>query len=75
MASCGSVLNGPCWRHQKRGTTFTEVCRAELQASTSITEDDVLVVYRSGDGKPWACKANEFEDGRFELVKPQSIIV
>ena len=57
------------WRHVKRGTIYTEVCRAELQAATSNpAEGHSLVIYRGEDGKMWARAAGEFTDGRFVEV-------
>lgn len=58
------------WRHVGRGTTYTEVGRAELQVSAGFVEEgDTLVVYRGTDGKLWARPQHEFCDGRFEEVK------
>ena len=58
------------WRHKKRGTIYTEVCRAELQAATSPPiEGELMIVYRGDDGNVWVRGAGEFNDGRFEAVK------
>ena len=57
------------WRHKKRGTTYEEIGRAELQiAAGAVFEGDTLVVYRGEDGKLWARGEREFEDGRFERL-------
>jgi hypothetical protein len=62
---------GPRWRHKTRGTTYVEIGRATVQASTgTIDEDNIVVVYRSEDGRLWARERREFEDGRFEPVPP-----
>jgi hypothetical protein len=71
---------GTRWRHKKRGTTYTEVCRAQLQAMEPAPEGHVLIVYRSDDdGRYWARPAGEFLDGRFEgcpaqELKPKSLL-
>lgn len=58
------------WRHKKRGTIYTEVCRAELQAATGNPEEgELMIVYRGEDGNVWVRGAGEFNDGRFEEVK------
>jgi hypothetical protein len=58
------------WRHVKRGSIYTEVGRAELQAATAniIEEGTTLVIYRGEDGKLWARGEDEFTDGRFERI-------
>jgi hypothetical protein len=59
------------WRHIKRGTLYTEIGRAELQIATlDLVDGSFLVIYRGEDGKLWARQEDEFEDGRFEEVKP-----
>ena len=59
------------WRHKKRGTVYTEVCRAHLQTAQRSSLDDlsILVVYRGENGQMWAREESEFEDGRFDPVK------
>lgn len=59
------------WRHVKRGTTYTEVARGELQMSFvgTVAEGDQLIAYRSeSDGRVWFRFVEEFEDGRFVPV-------
>ncbi len=56
------------WHHRKRGTTYEELGRAELQAAEDVVEGMTLVVYRGEDGKLWVRQEDEFEDGRFVPV-------
>lgn len=58
------------WRHKKRGSSYVELGRAELQASnpTLLKEGAEIVFYRGVDGKLWCRAAAEFEDGRFEKL-------
>jgi hypothetical protein len=56
------------WRHKKRGSTYTEICRAELQADRDVIEGFTMIVYRCDDGKYWVRWEEEFEDGRFEAL-------
>lgn len=63
-------IGAPRWRHLARRTLYIEHCRAELQTGAPVTEGAVLVIYRGEDGKFWAREVSEFEDGRFEAVKP-----
>jgi hypothetical protein len=57
-------------RHKKRGTEYVEIGRAVLQNSHDmhLHDDDILVVYQGDEGRLFARPADEFEDGRFELV-------
>lgn len=54
---------GPRWRHVKRRTTYTEICRAELQGGRPIVEGEHVVIYLGEDGKYWARQEDEFEAG------------
>lgn len=58
------------WRHKKRGSTYTEVARGQLQtaAETSISDYEDVVVYRGDDDRVWVRSVAEFDDGRFELI-------
>ena len=60
------------WRHLKRQSTYVEIGRGELQASThQPQEGDILVAYRDeADGKIWFRYAPEFDDGRYEKLPP-----
>ena len=71
-AAMGDVLGVDArWRHVQRGTEYAEVARAELQDATGwVVEGCTLVIYRGKDGKCWARKDSEFEDGRFERIAP-----
>lgn len=58
------------WRHVARGSTYVEVGRALLQASTGpVGEAATLVIYRDAKGRLWARPEAEFEDGRFEETR------
>lgn len=67
-----STLNGPqtarTFRHNKRGTTYTEVGTAWLQSEEPIREGVPLMIYKGDDGKLWARPFNEFMDGRFTEI-------
>jgi hypothetical protein len=56
------------FRHVKRQTTYVEIGRGEVQSDSTITEGDILVIYVGTDGKLWLRPANEFDDGRFDLI-------
>lgn len=65
MADEGAT-GGRRFRHVKRGTSYVEIARADLQASSPLFEPERLVVYRSlDDGKVYCRPASEFDDGRF----------
>ena len=59
-------------RHIKRGTTYVEIARGELQIAGDfeLEEGDKIVLYRSEqDGKIWAREASEVDDtDRFEVL-------
>lgn len=56
-------------RHKKRGSVYTVVGQAEVQASNGpLQEGEAVAVYRGDDGKLWVRRVAEFEDGRFENV-------
>lgn len=58
------------YRHNKRGTTYTFIGEAELQAGQPVLEPTLMTVYRCiKTGKLWVRPAWEFNDGRFELLK------
>lgn len=56
------------WRHKKRGTSYTEVGLAQIQAEEPLTDYEVVVVYRGDDGQLWVRRKSEFHDGRFEPI-------
>ena len=62
------VQQGPfrCFRHVRRGTSYIEIGRGEVQSDMPIREGDDLVVYLGEDGKLWLRPTAEFDDGRFE---------
>ena len=58
-------------RHKKRGSIYTVLDLAEVQASNGPLEDyEVVVVYLGEDGKLWVRRRPEFRDGRFEEIAP-----
>jgi hypothetical protein len=59
---------GQVYRHKQRGSCYTVVGRASLQANRPVDDEEVLVIYRGKDGKLWARLVEEFRDGRFELL-------
>lgn len=62
---------GARWRHKKRGTTYVELHRAELQHADPRFDCLPLVVYQcEKDGRVWVRPVDEFEDGRFEPAPP-----
>jgi hypothetical protein len=62
------------WRHKKRGTTYIEIGRGNLQIATDpVEEDDRVVIYQSeADGRLWVRGEAEFGDGRFEALAAQA---
>lgn len=61
----------PRWRHLKRGSTYVEIGRGEVQSSKPIAEGETLVAYRAHDGRLWFRPASEFDDGRFVRIDPE----
>ncbi len=58
------------FRHKKRGTVYSLIGEAELQASSDLLCDgSEMVIYRGEDGKVWARQIDEFHDGRFEEIE------
>jgi hypothetical protein len=59
------------WRHEKRGTLYTELGRARLQcAGAVLSDDEPMVVYVDDDGQMWVRSEREFMDGRFVPAEP-----
>jgi hypothetical protein len=58
------------YRHKKRGTSYTIVGTAQVQApdDAPLTDFEVVVVYRGDDGNLWVRRRSEFFDGRFEQL-------
>ena len=64
----------PTHKHIKRGTTYTEIGRGELQVSTTpgCSDGDAVVIYRGANGLWWVRPSAEFDDPtRFEPIKVQ----
>ncbi len=60
------------YRHVKRGTCYTVIGVAELQAKQLQGDHAALTIYRGEDGKLWARNSAEFHDGRFKLTALES---
>lgn len=60
------------YRHIKRGTVYTMIGTAELQAAQPQCEHAALAIYRGEDGKLWARNTAEFHDGRFVAVNHET---
>ena len=58
---------GARYVHTSRKTSYVVVGRAHVQTSKPLNDYDELVVYRGEDGKLWARRLDEFNDGRFRL--------
>jgi hypothetical protein len=60
------------WRHKKRGSEYLEIGRATLQNSGKrpLSDDAVMIVYQSAEGRLFVRAEAEFLDGRFERVGP-----
>jgi hypothetical protein len=59
---------GISFRHRARGTSYTVLGRAVLQANEPVSDEQELVVYAGADGRLWVRPVGEFYDGRFEKL-------
>lgn len=58
------------YQHKRRKSFYAKIfAEAEVQASRTIHEGDMLTIYVGENGKPWARPIEEFNDGRFENVE------
>lgn len=60
------------WSHEKRQTTYKEICRAPLQKSGDyiLKEGDILVTYQDEKTLKFYHRYEpEFEDGRFKQLE------
>jgi hypothetical protein len=61
------------YRHKKTGGIYEKLLpMGHIQSSDPLYDMDAVAIYRGQDGKLWARKASEFQDGRFEPVTPES---
>ena len=61
------------YRHKKRGSTYTLVGRAKIQApkDAPLTDYEVVQIYQSeATNEMYVRRVSEFNDGRFELIEP-----
>jgi len=63
-------------QHKVRGSSYQVVAVALLQNATGRTllENDQLVVYRTHAESWWVRHIEEFEDGRFELLRRPQVM-
>lgn len=59
----------PVWRHRKRGSIYSKVGSAIVQAETPLQDGDITTLYQGVDGKWFVRPPTEFEDGRFEPLE------
>jgi hypothetical protein len=64
----------PRARHLKRGSSYDVIGTGRTQTSVPIGEDEVLVAYRSEDGRLWFRPIGEFDDGRFEPLPAADLL-
>jgi hypothetical protein len=59
------------WRHKKRGSCYTLVGKAQVQAPEDgpLTDYEIVQVYVGDDGEMWVRRLSEFFDGRFEPIE------
>ena len=62
------VNEWPQYRHKKRGTTYTVMGRATLQAEGPLDNTKVVIYQSNIDGSMWVRPEAEFFDGRFEHI-------
>lgn len=71
LPPASDAVGGERWRHKKRGTTYTVIGQAVVQAApmVSLSEGHVVTVYRAdSSGTLWVRPFAEFRDGRFERI-------
>lgn len=61
----------PTHRHKKRGGEYMVVHEGRLQVDGDL-DDERVIIYRGADGKLWVRPSYEFNDGRFEPIRPAS---
>lgn len=59
----------PLWRHRKRGSYYSGIGIASVQAATPIPEGALVKVYLGEDGDLWVRAVTEFDDGRYEEIE------
>lgn len=60
-------------RHKKRGTVYEVIGYGQIQTDTPLADYAEVAVYQEkGGDKIWIRPLSEFQDGRFEVLTPET---